>query len=192
MALKFTGLRFQPLMNLDLLNALNIKQLKEYLKREQEDIQELQSTIAAQKLTISNELNVNIPNLNIEESSIDFANEKASLISQIQAAREQKLMLVSTYNNLIDAKNSISKAIRSNYTAPREGGGAHEAYGRVMNGLTHNAEELRETWDSDDVLTIDDIAIQEGISYDQALAKFKYHKEKTTAVERGQAPTEDE
>lgn len=189
MALDFTGIRFQAFKNIDFLKAMNITQLKNYLKQEQSDIEKLQISIQTVKTQIEK---TNLSELKLENSKFETSNEKEALISQIQAARAIKVNLASTLKSLKESARGIKKGARSDYNAPREGAGAHEAYSRVMEGLTHDAEELRETWDSDDVLTIDDIAIQEGISYDQALAKFKYHKEKTTAVERGQAPTEDE
>ena len=127
-----------------------------------------------------------------ETYKFETSNEKEALISQIQAARAVKVNLASTLRSLTESAKLIKRGERSDYNAPREGFGAHEAYSRVMLGLTRHADELRETWDSDDVLTIDDIAIQEGISYDEALKKFEDYISNTTAVERGQAPTEDQ
>lgn len=189
MALNIDGVRFQAFKNLEFLKAMNTTQLKNYLKQEQSDIEKLKINIQTVKAQIEQ---TNITQTKLEETTFEMPSEKQALINQIQVARAAKVNLVSTLKSLTKTAKLLEKEIRSNYTAPREGAGAHKAYSRVMDGLTHDAEELRETWDSDDVLTIDDIAIQEGISYDAALKKFRYHIQQTTAVERGQAPTEDE
>lgn len=47
------------------------------------------------------------------------------------------------------------------------GEGAHDKFARVMENV-FNGALLRDTWDSTDVLKIDDIAIQHNISYDEA------------------------
>lgn len=49
----------------------------------------------------------------------------------------------------------------------RTGEGAQDKFARVMENI-FNAADIRETWDSTDVLKIDDIAIQHNISYDRA------------------------
>lgn len=189
MALNIDGVRFQAFKNTEFLKAMSITQLKNYLQQEESDIEELKVSIKTVKTQIEK---TNLGELKLETTSFEASSEKEALIAQIQAMRAVKVNLASTLKSLKESVKKIKKGARSDYNAPREGRGAHEAYGRVMEGLTHDAEELRETWDSDDVLTIDDIAIQEGISYDEALEKFKYHKANTTAVERGQAPAEDE
>jgi hypothetical protein len=38
-----------------------------------------------------------------------------------------------------------------------------------MEGLTSRQADLRETWDSEDVLAIDDYVMDYGVSYDEAL-----------------------
>ena len=189
MALNIDGVRFQAFKNIDFLKAMSITQLKNYLKQEQSDIEELKISIKTVKTQIEK---TNLKEVKLETSKFETSSEKEALIAQIQAMRAVKVNLASTLRSLKESARQLKRGARSDYNAPREGAGAHEAYSRVMEGLTGNATELRETWDSDDVLTIDDIAIQEGISYDAALAKFKYHIESTTAVQRGQAPAEDE
>jgi hypothetical protein len=42
-----------------------------------------------------------------------------------------------------------------------------------MEGLTSKQADLRETWDSDDVLAIDDYVLENGVSYDEALAAIE-------------------
>lgn len=49
----------------------------------------------------------------------------------------------------------------------KKGDGAHDKYARVMENLTYSAD-VRDTWDSYDVLKIDDVAIERGVSYDKA------------------------
>ena len=189
MALNIDGVRFQAFKNIEFLRAMNITQLKNYLKSEQSDIEKLQVSIQTVKTQIEK---TNPGEVKLDASKFEALSEKEALIAQIQAARSTKVNLASTLRALKEGARQLKKGARFDYNAPREGAGAHEAYSRVMEGLTGNATELRETWDSDDVLTIDDIAIQEGISYDEALIKFKQRVKNTTAVQRGQAPAEDE
>ena len=49
-----------------------------------------------------------------------------------------------------------------------QGATAHEKYGRVMENLTGQQADIRATWDSNDVLKIDDVAIERNVSYDEA------------------------
>lgn len=189
MALNFEGVRFQAFKNIEFLRAMSITQLKNYLQQEQSDIEKLQVSIQTVKTQIEK---TNLGEVKLETSKFESSSEKEALIAQIQAARSVKVNLASTLKSLKESAKKIKRGARSDYNAPREGGGAHEAYSRVMESLTHDAEELRETWDSDDVITIDDIAIQEGISYDEALEQFRYKRSQTTAYERGTPLEEDE
>ena len=48
----------------------------------------------------------------------------------------------------------------------------HEKYARVMANISH-AADIRNTWDSLDVLEIDDYVMENGVSYDEALIAVK-------------------
>lgn len=189
MALNIDGVRFQAFKNTEFLRAMSITQLKNYLKQEESDIEELKVSIKTVKTQIEK---TSLGETKLETTKFETSSEKEALIAQIQAMRAVKVNLASTLKSLKESVKQIKKGARSDYNAPREGAGAHEAYSRVMESLTHDAEELRETWDSDDVITIDDIAIQEGISYDEALAQFRYKRSQTTAYDRGTPLEEDE
>lgn len=189
MALNLEGVRFQNFKNLDFLSAMNAAQLNNYLLQELEDIKELQTQISGIKKDIGREtaqMGTSIGNISLGETK--FSNSE--MIAKIQAARAQKVKLAAELRSLKELQKETKRV--SKQMGSHGGSDAHEAYGRVMAGLTRHAEELRESWDSDDVITIDDIVIEEGISYDEALAQFKYRRSQTTAYDRGTAPTDDE
>lgn len=52
--------------------------------------------------------------------------------------------------------------------AKAQGASAHDKYARVMENLTGQQADIRATWDSNDVLKIDDVAIERNVSYDEA------------------------
>lgn len=51
--------------------------------------------------------------------------------------------------------------------AKAKGASAHDKYARVMENISH-AADIRETWDSDDVCSIDDYVMENSVSYDEA------------------------
>lgn len=125
--------------------------------------------------------------LNEIDNKIDFNDPKTSFVNLILAhqERQEKLdqMIAAVQEGNYDLQSMIESGIYSDATnkGARDGLAAHDKYARVMEMLSNQAADLRETWDSDDVLEIDDIAIEEGISYEEA-------KE---LVDKGEVETED-
>lgn len=68
------------------------------------------------------------------------------------------------------------------------GADAHAKYARVMEALKSQAADIRTIYSSDDVLEMDDIVMEEGVSYEEAKAKVDQKKE---SWKTGEAPPAD-
>ena len=97
----------------------------------------------------------------------------SKLVAAIEAERAKQANIKRTIDriktgnlsfNEIKGLNLIKDTANIGATSGED---AHDKYARVMENVS-NAADLRDTWDSTDVLKIDDIAIQRNISYDEA------------------------
>lgn len=94
--------------------------------------------------------------------------QREALIAAIVRLRQQN---IATQAKINQTKARI-KETRDNLVLS-QASSRHDKYTRVMEGLTSKQADLRETWDSDDVLAIDDYVLENGVSYDEALAAIE-------------------
>ena len=112
----------------------------------------------------------------------------SKLVAAIEAEREKQANIQRTIDEIKTGNLSLNEVKGLNLVKDtsnigiRSGEGAQDKYARVMENIS-NAADIRDTWDSTDVLKIDDIAIQQSISYDKA--------KEIIEGEKGEAETED-
>lgn len=149
---------------------LSINQLKNYLDLEIKRSEELQtqlrdaeielSKIKAEKLAIHA---VSIKGFKLmTQAENNF--EKNALIAAIKNLRDQNLQLMAQ----IGKTKAQTKDFKKTNTK-MSGADMHLKYARVMEGLTSRQADIRNTWDSSDVMEIDDYVMENGVSYDEAL-----------------------
>lgn len=63
--------------------------------------------------------------------------------------------------------------------AKAQGASAHDKYARVMENISH-AADIRETWDSTDVLSIDDYVMENGVTYEEAKDVIENRRKKNS------------
>ena len=86
---------------------------------------------------------------------------------------------------------SLDFVVETSNIGVRKGEGAHDKYARVMENVS-NAADIREEWDSTDVLKIDDIAIEQSISYEKAKEIVEKQKADGTPAEEVLGEGDDE
>lgn len=186
MGLNLESIRFQNFLKLDFLSAMNAAQLTNYLMTELQDIERLQKEISSIKTEIGrqvSQMGTSITKPAFEDSTFSYGTEE--LKSKILAARAQKVKLAAELRglrNLQKETKRVSKEMKSN-----KGADAHDAYARVMEALGNQAADLRLTWDSDDVLLIDDYVVEQGITYEEAyeLVKNRGVEEQSSDIPEG-------
>lgn len=177
MALNFQGVRFQALTNVDLMQGWSLTKLQNFLNKELEDIHNIEGYVNSLKLDLDQKTLQAYPvnKIKFNSDTLGFSETKQSLIKKIQEARQTKLNLLNTAKEIKKAKNAID--VENKRKDPtfqgnsHSGGGAHEAYSRVMDALSSQAADIRDTYDSDEVITIDDFVIRDSITYEEALEK---------------------
>lgn len=167
MGLNLNNIRFKNFSDISFLNNMSVGQLENYLKIELKDINKLKEELSA----ASSNYSQTIKGLNLTTDSMT----KQALIARIIEARGQKVALAAQLQSVASANaklNNLPKEEQIDFATGQRivtGSNKHEAYKRVMEGLTSRQEDLRETWDSNDVISIDDYVIQTGVTYDAAL-----------------------
>lgn len=113
-------------------------------------------------------------------SGVQFVGDtRASLIAAINEEQRKQKEILNTISSIKSGNLSANQIKDLNLVhetsniGARKGEDAHDKYSRVMEMLSDQAADLRATWDSTDVLKIDDIAIQKSISYEQAKAEIE-------------------
>lgn len=141
-------------------------------------------------------LNIKVPK--IDANSIQFNGDlRSSFIAAIsEEQRKQSLIKLNIAKiksgnlSFNDIKNLDFVAETSNIGMTK-GEGAQDKYARVMENVS-NAADIREEWDSTDVLKIDDIAIEQSISYDKAKEIVEKQKAKGTPAKEVLGEGDDE
>ena len=86
-----------------------------------------------------------------------------SLIQALISLRHQNILLQGRIKQTKEQTEKIQSEINKVSSADRR-----DKYARVMENLSGQQADIRQTWDSNDVLKIDDVAIERNISYDEA------------------------
>lgn len=168
---------------------LSINQLKNYLDLEIKRSEELQAQLRDAEIELSKVKadkmafhSLSIKNFKVmTQPENNF--EKNALIAAIKNLRDQNLQLMAqigkTKAQTIELKKTRTKM---------QGSDMHLKYTRVMEGLTSKQADIRNTWDSSDVMEIDDYVMENGVSYDEALLAI----EEKLAGNKGEAVSDEE
>lgn len=106
-----------------------------------------------------------------------------SLMQALISLRHQNILLQNRIKQTEQQTNQIQTAL-----SKAKGSDAHAKYARVMEALKSQAADIRIIYSSDDVLEMDDIVMEEGVSYEEAKAKVDQKKE---SWKTGEAPPAD-
>lgn len=151
------------------------KELLALLKEEQKKTRELAEKATLELHKWSNQfktLSVKPAKMALDKTGFD---QFSKLVAAIEAERAKQTNIQRTIDKIKTGNLSFNEIKGLNLIkdtsniGTTSGEGAHDKYARVMENVS-NAADLRDTWDSTDVLKIDDIAIQRNISYDEAKA----------------------
>lgn len=155
--------------------GLNEKELFDLLKIEKEKTKLLAEQATKEIHKWSNQfktLNFKPPKTKIDKSGFDI---RSKIMAAIEAERRKQRQINLTISKIKTGSFNLNQILGFDFIkdtsniGATSGDDAHDKYARVMENVS-NAADIRETWDSADVLKIDDIAIQENISYDEARA----------------------
>lgn len=169
------------------LKGLTLGNLRVYLQQELRKEQSLAQKLQQAELElseISNKTTAFYANSVKEFKILLEQGQKEALIAAIVRLRQQN---ISTQARINQTKARI-KETRDNLVLS-QASSRHDKYTRVMEGLTTKQADLRETWDSDDVLAIDDYVLENGVSYDEALAAIE---KRNATMDFSQPLAEDE
>lgn len=168
---------------------LNINQLRNYLALEIERSEKLQTQLREAEVELSK---VKAEMVAFHEVSIKSFKmmtqaennfEKNALITAIKNLRDQNLQLMAQ----IGKTKAQTKELKERFSQAK-GSDAHAKYARVMEALKSQAADIRVSYSSDDVLEMDDIVMEEGVSYEEAKEKVDQKKE---SWKTGEAPPAD-
>lgn len=115
-------------------------------------------------------LSVKPPKTALDKTGFD---QFSKLVAAIKAEKAKQANIqrtidkIKTENLSLDEVKGLDLIKDTSNIGVISGEGAHDKFARVMENV-FNGALLRDTWDSTDVLKIDDIAIQHNISYDEA------------------------
>lgn len=168
---------------------LNINQLKNYLALEIKRSEELQAQLRDAEIELSKVKadrtafhSISIKNFKVmTQAENNF--EKNALIAAIKNLRDQNLQLMAQ----IGKTKAQTKELKESGTKMK-GSDMHLKYARVMEGLSSRQADIRNTWDSSDVMEIDDYVMENGVSYDEALIAI----EEKLAGYKGEAVSDEE
>lgn len=168
---------------------LNINQLKNYLALEIKRSEELQTQLHDAEIELSKVKAdkaafhaVSIKNFKVmTQPENNF--EKNALIAAIKNLRDQNLQLMAQIGKTKAQTNELKERF-----SQAKGSDSHAKYARVMEALKSQAADIRLTYSSDDVLEMDDIVMEEGVSYEEAKEKVDQKKE---SWKTGEAPPAD-
>ena len=145
--------------------GLSISQLKAYLQQELQRSIELQTSLKEAQIELSKiqELSLNartntligLSNLN----DMDMDNIAAAIVQ----ARQKNIAIQGQIGHI---KNQIKETKKKHIKGT--GSSKHDKYTRIMSNLTSRKADIRNTWDSEDVLEIEDYAMENAVSYDEA------------------------
>lgn len=85
-----------------------------------------------------------------------------ALIQALISLRRQNVQLQARIEQTKQQTEKLQKELNQMSSSDK-----HDKYTRVMANISH-AADIRETWDSDDVIAIDDYVMENGVSYDEA------------------------
>lgn len=168
---------------------LNINQLKLNLALEIKKSEELQAQLREAEIELSKVKadktafhSISIKNFKImTQAESNF--EKNALIAAIKNLRDQNLQLMAQ----IRKTKAQTKELKERFTQVKSSD-AHAKYARVMEALKSQAADIRTIYSSDDVLEMDDIVMEEGVSYEEAKERVDQKKE---SWKTGEAPPAD-
>lgn len=168
---------------------LSLSQARNYLKAEQRKASKLNEQLQAAQLELTQAAQgfYKIPGIMMPKFDIDNT-ELEAIIAAISSLRAQNIATQAKINQ-IKAQTEQLKKKQIEISNTGSGATAHEKYKRVMEGLTSRQADLRETWDSEDVLAIDDYVMDYGVSYDEALDAIERNR---ATVDFSQPLSEDE
>lgn len=152
--------------------AMNEKELQSYLRE-----LKAQTKLLAEKAT--NEIaqySQKFRTLSIKppKTAVQKGDLRAALLNAIAEEQRKQAQIKSTLSKITSGKFGLNDILNFDFITDtanlgeRRGENAHDKYARVMRELDFMAADLRDTWDSTDVLKIDDVAIEKGISYAEA------------------------
>lgn len=153
--------------------GLSEKELFQLLKVEKEKTKQLaeQATIEIHKWSSQfKTLSLKPPKDKIDKSGFDM---RSKIMAAIETERRKQRQISLTLSKIKTGDFNLNQILGFDYIkdtsniGATSGEDAHDKYARVMENIS-NAADIREEWDSTDVLKIDDIAIQKNISYDKA------------------------
>lgn len=165
---------------------LSLNQLKAYLRNEEKKARELGQELQSATLELEQTAKQAGRVQGIKLPSFDFDTaEESALINAIVSLRAQNILTTAKIGQVKAQKKQLEKGTKK--FGKTSGAAAHDKYARVMSGLSM-AADVRETWSSDDVLEIDDVVMETGVSYDEAKGVVE---QKRSSWRTGEAPPED-
>lgn len=153
--------------------GLNEKQLMKLLSEEIKKTRQLAEQATLELHKWSNQyktLSIKTPKSKIDIEGFD---NRSKLMAAIEAERRKQQQIRTTITKIKTGNFNLNQIMDFDFVqdtsniGTRRGDGAHDKFARVMENLT-NAADVRDIWDSADVIKIDDVAIQQSISYDEA------------------------
>lgn len=167
--------------------GLSLSQLKAYLQRELQNSQELQNTLTQvqeelSQISLETAQQVKFTTLQLNKLA-ENSMEANSLIAAITQVRQQNITIQAKIGQV---KNQIKQAQQTKQKLSASD--RHDKYARVMEALKSQAADIRTTYSSDDVLEMDDIAIEENITYEEAKERVD---QKKVSWRTGEAPPAD-
>lgn len=152
--------------------AMNEKELQSYLKElkaETKKLAEEATNEIAQYSQKFRTLSIKPPRTGIQTGDV-----RTVLLNAIEAEQIKQSQIKATVSKIKSGMLGLKGLLKLDFVTDTsnigatKGESAHDKYSRVMRELDFMAADLREVWDSTDVLKIDDIAIEKGISYMEA------------------------
>lgn len=162
---------------------LSINQLKNYLDLEIKRSEELQAQLRDAEIELSKVKADKLAFHAVSIKNLKASQTEDALIAAIKNLRDQNLQLMAQ----IGKTKAQTKALKES-NAKMSGADMHLKYARVMEGLTSKQADIRNTWDSSDVMEIDDYVMENGVSYDEALLAI----EEKLAGNKGEAVSDEE
>ena len=148
---------------------LTNSQLKMQIEIELRNAKQLQAELKEAELLLQKAKEASIPFTNASLKTFELMVGKEAtpqsddaLIQALLSLRRQNVQLQGRINQTLEQADKLQKELQKN-----QGLNSHDKYTRVMTNISH-AADIRETWDSDDVVAIDDYVMENGVSYDEA------------------------
>lgn len=149
---------------------LNNSQLKMQIEIELRNAKQLQAELKEAELLLQKAKEASIPFTNASLKTFELMVGKDAtpqsddaLIQALLSLRRQNIQLQGRINQTFEQAEKLQKELQKS-----QGLNNHDKFARVMENLSGQQADIRQTWDSNDVLKIDDVAIERNISYDEA------------------------